>query len=249
MQFAGCSCSTTRWSILRGPGKQADRDVPCLDEVRRSNILIVIVGHRYGTLSTGLHISFSQAEYDEGHGLKKPCLVYMRDDDVPILPKHMEREPEKLSRLEEWKAILRERHTVAAFRESRDLAIQVAADLSRTIIELTEAARAREEARITSSGQVVDESSSLIVDATKQGLSEQALLSALRRSVSSWCPLRNSLGLACFSVAHLQIEVSFGKWLRVFRQQVFGSGLMKQVLNQASSGSEKSNANLMPPTS
>ena len=108
----------------------------CLQEVRRSNILVVIVGHRYGSLAPGMGISFSEAEYDEGYALQKPCLVYMRDEKVQILPKHMERDPDKFQLLKRWKENLQERHTVAPFQKSNDLAVQVAADLSRTISEL-----------------------------------------------------------------------------------------------------------------
>lgn len=57
----------------------------------------------------------------------------MRDENVPILPKHMERDPDKLKQLERWKKTLQKRHTVATFEESNDLAIQVAADIGRTI--------------------------------------------------------------------------------------------------------------------
>ena len=45
-------------------GARADQPIEtCLAEVRRSNILVVIVGHRYGTLVPELGISFSEAEY------------------------------------------------------------------------------------------------------------------------------------------------------------------------------------------
>src|SRR5580693_1532549 len=56
----------------------------CLAEVARSNVLVVIIGYRYGSLVPGKQISFSEAEYQEGRRLGKPCLVYMRDDVVPI---------------------------------------------------------------------------------------------------------------------------------------------------------------------
>ena len=58
----------------------------CLAEVRRSNILVIIVGHRYGTLVPELGVSFSQAEYVEGYRLKKPCLAYIRDENIKVLP-------------------------------------------------------------------------------------------------------------------------------------------------------------------
>jgi hypothetical protein len=59
----------------------------CLEEVRKSDVLVVLVGHRYGNLVPERGISFSEAEYKEGHRLRKPCLVYFRNDNVPVLSK------------------------------------------------------------------------------------------------------------------------------------------------------------------
>src|SRR5271155_3855532 len=65
-------------------GARSERPLEiCLQEVRKSDLLVVIVGEKYGSLPPGLGISFSQAEYEEGVRLEKPCLVYLRDDDVP----------------------------------------------------------------------------------------------------------------------------------------------------------------------
>lgn len=129
-------------------GALADRPIEtCLKEVCASDILVVVVGHRYGSLASNLGISYSEAEYSEGFCLKKPCLVYMRDENVPILPRHIERDPEKLKLLEKWKATLQSRHTVAAFVDGSRLAVQVAADLARTIQDLEEVAEARVKAR------------------------------------------------------------------------------------------------------
>lgn len=180
-------------------GARANQPIEtCLEEVRRSNILVVIVGHRYGTLVPELGLSFSEAEYAEGHSLKKPCLVYLRDDNVPVLPKHVERDPDKLRLLENWKATLQERHTVAPFQESRDLAVQVAADLGRTISELAEAARTRDAARAESPIRLSDELAELVADAIKQGASETALLSSIRRSVSAVISEVQHLGASVF---------------------------------------------------
>jgi hypothetical protein len=166
-------------------GARANQPIEtCLAEVRRSNILVVIVGHRYGTLAPQLGVSFSEAEYAEGYRLKKPCLVYIRDENVPVLPKHMERDADNLRLLENWKATLQERHTVAAYQESKDLAVQVAADLGRTITELQKAARTREEARADSPA-LLDEVRQLFAEAMKAGATEAALLSSIRRSVST----------------------------------------------------------------
>ena len=157
----------------------------CLKEVRESDVLVVIVGHRYGSIVSGLDISYSEAEYAEGFRLKKPCLVYMRDDNVPILPKHMERDPEKLKLLEKWKEALHSRHTVATFQDGAGLAVQVAADLARTIQDLEEAAKARATARTVGGATLLTEVSGVITDALDQGVPEASLLSAIRSSVSS----------------------------------------------------------------
>ena len=153
--------------------------------MRRSNILVVIVGHRYGSIVPEMEISFSEAEYREGHRLKKPCLVYIRGEEVPILPKQMERDPNKLRLLEDWKSTLQTRHTIASFEGKNDLSVQVAADLSRTIRDLEEAARAREEAHADSPVYLMGELQRLVTNALEKGLSEEILLSSIRRSVSS----------------------------------------------------------------
>lgn len=167
-------------------GARANQPIEtCLAEVRRSNILVVIVGHRYGSIVPEMEISFSEAEYREGHRLKKPCLVYIRGEEVPILPKQMERDPDKLRLLEDWKSTLQTRHTIASFEGKNDLSVQVAADLSRTIRDLEEAARAREEAHADSPVYLMDELQRLVTNALEKGLSEEILLSSVRRSVSS----------------------------------------------------------------
>jgi hypothetical protein len=157
----------------------------CLEEVRASDVLVVIVGHRYGSVVPDLGLSYSEAEYTEGFRLKKPCLVYMRDDNVPILLKHVERDPDNLKKLENWKDTLQSRHTVAHFQDGPGLAVQVAADLARTIQDLEEAAKARATARTTGGTALLSEVESVISDALSQGVQEASLLSAIRSAVSS----------------------------------------------------------------
>jgi hypothetical protein len=157
----------------------------CLAQVQASDVLVVIVGLRYGSIVTELGISYSEAEYEEGFRLKKPCLVYMRDEDEPILAKHVERDPEKLKLLERWKQTLQSRHTVAGFRAGPRLAVQVASDLARTIQDIEEVARARETARTAGGTSLLSEVRDVISDALSQGAPEASLLSAIRSAVSS----------------------------------------------------------------
>jgi Domain of unknown function (DUF4062) len=124
----------------------------CLEEVRSSDLLVVIVGHRYGSVADGSDVSFSEAEYNEGFRLNKPIHAYVRDDAVPVLVKHIERDSGKQGRLEAWKHTLTQRHTVGTFRESSDLALQVAADLSRSISKIEQ--DRRDQARSAGPGGV-----------------------------------------------------------------------------------------------
>jgi hypothetical protein len=157
----------------------------CLEEVRASHVLVVIVGHRYGSIVPELGLSYSEAEYAEGFRLGKPCLVYMRDDNVPILPKHMERDAEKLKLLERWKETLQSRHTVASFQDGHRLAVQVAADLARTIQDLEEVAIARAAAQPAGGATLIPELESVILGALNEGVAEASLLSAIRTAVFS----------------------------------------------------------------
>jgi hypothetical protein len=45
------------------PGRPID---VCLDEVRKSDLLVVIVGLKYGSLPPDMGVSYSHAEYEEG---------------------------------------------------------------------------------------------------------------------------------------------------------------------------------------
>jgi uncharacterized protein YjbI with pentapeptide repeats len=109
----------------------------CLDEVRRSDILIVIVGHLYGSLVPERKMSFTEAEYKEAKRQGKPCLVYFRDPDVPVRPEFFEREGEKIKLLEKFKDELSKSHTTDTFRSPADLAKKVTAALQASIAEVS----------------------------------------------------------------------------------------------------------------
>ncbi len=164
----------------------------CLAEVRRSDILVVVIGHRYGTFVPGHDISYTEAEYQEGHGLGKPCLVYIRGEDVPVLPRHVERDPDGIRALERLKATLRERHTCAPFTGPDDLAVGVAADLSRTVQDLQEAARLQAERPTPQPRPFFDELNDIVTSAREQGVGDAALLAEIQRSMARLATTRGS---------------------------------------------------------
>lgn len=175
----------------------------CLSEVRRSDILVVIVGHRYGSLVPDLGISFSEAEYEEGFRLRKPCLVYMLDDDVPVLLKNIERDPDKLRQLERWKMILQNRHTVARFSDGHDLAVRVVADLARTMqaLEQSEGSKSANEFSASDVEQLLSEFE-------ESGISRDRLFSTVRRALRDMAAAANDEKASVFlSYSHADKKI------------------------------------------
>ena len=97
----------------------------------------------------------------------------------------MERDPDKMRLLEGFRATLSRRHTVAKFEDPGGLAVQVAADLSRTVQALEDSIRAREEEPAPREAPVADEIARLVGDTIESGLTEAAVLSAVRHSLAS----------------------------------------------------------------
>ena len=153
----------------------------CLAEVVKSNVLILVVGHRYGSIVPGQNVSFTEAEYREGVRLNIPCLVYMRRDDVAVLPRYFESDPEKLAALGAFRKILNERHTVARFRTPDDLAEQVRSN----ILETVRAVEAQAQNARHGDEAFLAELQELVRSALASGHKDALLLSAFRTAVSS----------------------------------------------------------------
>lgn len=112
-------------------GARSDSPIEtCLDEVRKSDLVVVVVGHRYGSLVADRDISYSQAEYEEAVRLPRPVHVYIRRGEPTG---NDAQEPEQQRRLDAFKALLSSRHTVAMFQDGQDLPVQVVADISRVL--------------------------------------------------------------------------------------------------------------------
>src|SRR4051812_27954914 len=88
----------------------------CLERVRKSDLVVVIVGHMYGSTVPSIGLSYSEVEYDAAFRAGKPCLVYFKSEDVPVLPKYMERDQDKYPMLQKFKQKLKSQHTIAYFR-------------------------------------------------------------------------------------------------------------------------------------
>lgn len=87
----------------------------CLATVRRSQLYIVIVGMRYGSIEEGSGKSFTELEYDEAVKNKIPVLAFIIDEEqCPILPKFVD-VGEKAEQLKQFKAKLNSSYLVSRF--------------------------------------------------------------------------------------------------------------------------------------
>src|SRR5712692_3910556 len=74
----------------------------CLAEAGRSDVLVSIVGLRYGSLTpTGL--SITEREYDEASRNGKSVLAYMKKPESIVLREHRDTEPALIDRLAAFK--------------------------------------------------------------------------------------------------------------------------------------------------
>lgn len=100
-----------------------------LDEVSRCQIYLGIFARRYGS-------GITEAEYRRAIELGRPCLVYFKDDAVPVRPEYVEDEPASLTALERLKQELLRRHLVSRFSSPEHLAAQAVADLTNLLSQL-----------------------------------------------------------------------------------------------------------------
>ena len=116
---------------LFGSRTETTLDV-CLNEVRKSDIYILIVAHRYGTVDIETKKSYTQLEYEEVQKLGIPILIYLLDDKVPVLPAFIDKDG-KYKKLQKFKAVLAKNHTYSNFMNSRELKVKLYSDLCREL--------------------------------------------------------------------------------------------------------------------
>lgn len=107
----------------------------CLKNVSECKIFIAIIGMRYGSIEESSGKSFTQCEYEEAIRNDIPTLIYIIGEDCPVLPKFVDT-GEKAVKLEEFKNILRTKHTVSFFSSPEDFSIKLTQDVLAVLDEL-----------------------------------------------------------------------------------------------------------------
>ena len=100
----------------------------CLDEVKNCSLYICLIGMRYGSREEKSGYSYTYLEYKEAFDNNIPVLAYILSDDVPILPKYVDK-GNSAQLLEEFKDVLKRRHVVSHFNTPSDLKWRVTRDI------------------------------------------------------------------------------------------------------------------------
>lgn len=105
----------------------------CIAEVDQSDIYIGIIAFRLGSIEPTSGKSYTQLEYERALNLSKEICIYLIDEQNARVLRRFIDAGETLEKLDSFKSILRERHTVDTFVDEADLVLKLERDLSRHV--------------------------------------------------------------------------------------------------------------------
>lgn len=105
----------------------------CLFEVDQADIYVGIIAFRLGSIESQSGKSYTQLEYERALTRSKEILIYLVDEaNAPTYFKDID-QGEALEKLNSFKRILRERHTVETFKDKDDLAKKLKRDIEHNV--------------------------------------------------------------------------------------------------------------------
>lgn len=105
----------------------------CLAEVEQSDIYIGLIAYKLGSIHEESGKSFTQLEYERAYDLNKEILIYLIDEtSARVTVNDIDRDL-KWEKLEAFKKLLKERHTVDTFVSETDLAEKLKRDFKRLL--------------------------------------------------------------------------------------------------------------------
>lgn len=92
----------------------------CISEVEQSDIYVGIIGMRYGSDEPNSGKSYSQLEYEKAVEQNKEILIYLIDEESSAVTPNLI-QFDKIQKLNNFKTILKDKHTIDTFSNSQDL--------------------------------------------------------------------------------------------------------------------------------
>src|SRR5512147_865772 len=97
-----------------------------LSQLEKCDLIVGIYAYRYGTIPDGSKLSITEQEYLHAKSKGKPVLCFVVDENEPWPPKMMEKDAEKIKKLEDFKARVLKEKVVDFFTTPADLGMKVA---------------------------------------------------------------------------------------------------------------------------
>ena len=105
----------------------------CLATVRRSQLYILILGMRYGSVEEGSQKSFTELEYDEAIKSNIPVLAFVIDENECLIKAKYVDTGDKAEKLKQFKEKVKSSLTVSTFTSVEDLRDKVARSVRQAI--------------------------------------------------------------------------------------------------------------------
>ena len=103
-----------------------------IDELKKSNVIILVIAHRYGSIDEKTQKSYTQIEYETAIDEKKIIFPYIIDETHPFNPKYIDDNEDKI-KLNEFKKLVINAYQISTFTTKEDLAMKVIQDLEREL--------------------------------------------------------------------------------------------------------------------
>lgn len=101
-----------------------------LQELKRSDLMVLIVGHRYGSIEPSSGVGWVEAEFQAARRFSKPILAFLADTQAPFPVASID---EDRSRVERFRTEILSNYLVERFRSPSDLAAKLAVALTHLI--------------------------------------------------------------------------------------------------------------------
>ena len=106
----------------------------CLDEVEKSDLVLGIYAHRYGSVPAEGELSVTELEYNRAKELKKPVLAFLVDEESDWKPAFIDMGPPR-DLLVAFKERIKTECTVDWFKTPLDLAFRIATSVGSYLVK------------------------------------------------------------------------------------------------------------------
>jgi hypothetical protein len=110
----------------------------CLQTLESCDVYVGIIGGLYGSSPPRRKLSYTELEYNYSRSLGIYHIILVISDNAQISISHVERDPNRITRLERFRARVINKHTVQDFTDANEAAWKILAALRNYEVRLRE---------------------------------------------------------------------------------------------------------------